>query len=127
MLMTFLDDLKIRTIVLGGGYVGRCLDGFYDTMLDTFGYDHIYMVPEIVAVSPLDITGRWGRNLITRSGKLNLLQLHRNLKTPDAYGKERTIPKLKHFYTYRFLKAKLARTEGASMNNDWNNDKRNDD
>jgi hypothetical protein len=127
VLMTFLEDLKVRTIVLGGGYVGRCLDGFYETILDAFGYSHIYMVPEIVAVSPLDIQGSWGRNLITRSGKLNLVRLHRNLKTQGAYDKDRTIPKLKHFYTYRFLKAKLARTEGASMNNDWNDDERNDD
>ncbi|NIT04264.1 hypothetical protein GTO10_05080, partial [Candidatus Saccharibacteria bacterium] len=114
MLMTFLDDLDIRTIVLGGGYVGRCLDGFYETMLDSFGYDHIYMVPEIVAVSPLDIKGYWGRNLITSSGKLNLVQLHKNLKNPEAYDKERTVPKLKHFYMYRFLKAKLARIEGSN-------------
>jgi hypothetical protein len=120
MLMTFLDDLDIRTIALGGGYVGRCLDGFYETMLDAFGYDHIYMVPEIVAVSPLDIKGSWGRNLITSSGKLNLVQLHRNLKNPEAYDKKRTVPKLKHFYMYRFLKAKLARTEGASMNDEDN-------
>jgi hypothetical protein len=127
MLMTFLGDLKIKTIVLGGGYLGRCLDGFYETMIDAFGYKHIYMVPEIVAVSPLDIQGTWGRNLITSSGKLNLARLHRNLKTQGAYDKNRTIPKLKHFYTYRFLKAKLARTEGASMNDDRNDDDRNND
>lgn len=126
MLITFLDDLDIRTIVLGGGYVGRCLDGFYENMLDSFGYDHIYMVPEIVAVSPVDIRGKWGRNLITSDGKLNLLQLHRNLKNPDAYDKQRTVPKLKHFYMYRFLKAKLARTEGASLNDEKDDDKDDD-
>jgi hypothetical protein len=116
MLMAFIEAVKIRTIAMGGGYVGRCLDGFYETMLDPFGYDRVYMVPEIVAVSPDDISGEWGANLLTRNGALNLPQFHRNLKTQGAYDKIRTIPKLKHFYMYRFLKAKMAREEGERLN-----------
>jgi hypothetical protein len=117
MLMDFLEETKIKTIVLGGGYVGRCLEGFYNTMIDAFGYNHIYMVPEIVAVSPTDIRGDWGANLLTKSGHLNLPRLHRNLLTDGAYDLDRTRPKLKHFYMYRFLKAKLAREDGERLNN----------
>jgi hypothetical protein len=128
VLMEFIEANEIRTIVLGGGYVGRCLEGLYESILDPFGYDHIYMVPEITAVSPDDIQGRWGNNLITRSGRLNLVQLHRNLRTDGAYDKVRTIPKLKHFYMYRFLKAKLAREEGERVSADsYSNDSYNED
>jgi len=116
VLMAFLEANDIETIAMGGGYVGRCLEGFYDSIIDAFGHGHIYQIPEIVAVSPDDIQGRWGNNLITQSGRLNLVQLHRNLLTDGAYNKVRTIPKLKHFYMYKFLKAKLARKEGERMN-----------
>jgi hypothetical protein len=69
MLGSFLDAAGVRTIRLGGGFLGKCLDNFYGSLRKRYAYDAISYVTEITSFSPADmVTDR--ASLITSTGKL---------------------------------------------------------
>lgn len=71
VLMQFLKAVEAKTIYLGGGFLGKCLDGFYGSLRTVFMPSEIYYVPEITAFSPVGmVTDRV--KLLTDSGKLSM-------------------------------------------------------
>lgn len=69
MLTAFLDQTGATTLLLGGGFLGKCLDNFYGSLRKHYSYDAISYVTEITAFSPADmVTDR--ASLITTGGKL---------------------------------------------------------
>ena len=55
LLGTFLDALDVRTLMLGGGFLGKCLDNFAGSLRRRYSHDAIWYVPELTVVSPSDI------------------------------------------------------------------------
>lgn len=71
VLLQFLHAVNAKTIYLGGGFLGKCLDGFFGSLRTVIPFENIYYVPELTAFSPADmVTDRV--NLLTKSGKLSI-------------------------------------------------------
>lgn len=103
MLMEFLKELEIKTVLLGGGYVGKCLDQFYGDLIMSFDYDNVYYVAEITQVSPENLNNKWGRYLLSKNGRIRIKEAAINLLLPDAYELNRAvIPKVKVLRRYSF-------------------------
>lgn len=96
----FVKELDIKTIVLGGGYIGRCLEGFYRSILDRFDTERVFIVPEIAAASPEDIKGKWGDGLLSGDGRIDAEVAAMNLRTPNAYEQQEILPRVKRFYVH---------------------------
>lgn len=55
-LYSFLRSVGADTVLVGGGYIGRCQDEFYAQMSTYLGSVAAYVVPELSAISPDDIS-----------------------------------------------------------------------
>lgn len=55
-LYRFLQGIKVRRVLIGGGYIGRCQREFYNSLTAYFEKSSTYLVPEISTISPDDIT-----------------------------------------------------------------------
>ncbi len=95
-LLKFLYAVRPKEILLGGGYVGRCLDDFYRDLEQHYGEDKLYIVPEISAVSPADMSEKMSSDVILRDGLIDVSKLALNvrenlLSRDDASVKTRNI------------------------------------
>ncbi|MGE5894293.1 MAG: hypothetical protein ACM34I_09585 [bacterium] len=70
MLLDFLSTAGARDVLLGGGYFGRCLSGFQMKMEKHTKRD-IYLVPELIQVSPEDLSLTLSLRLINSDGMLD--------------------------------------------------------
>ncbi|MEW6108832.1 MAG: hypothetical protein AB1632_06670 [Nitrospirota bacterium] len=56
MLLSFLGRAGAKSVLIGGGYVGRCQEEFYNYLSNySFAYNY-FIVPEISSFSPADIS-----------------------------------------------------------------------
>ena len=65
----FLEAVKVRKLLIGGGYIGRCQGELYGQIIDYCSPKEIYIVPEISSVSLEDISEREAVRMYT--GVLN--------------------------------------------------------
>jgi hypothetical protein len=71
VLVRFLEAVGTQRTFLGGGFLGKCLDGFFGSLRTRVPFEHIYYVPELTAYSPADmVTDRV--NLLTKTGRLSI-------------------------------------------------------
>jgi hypothetical protein len=94
-LMEFLLSVDAKTIYIGGGYIGRCLEDFYKLITQEFGPEDIYVVPELSDVSPRELTKKMAKTLLTPDGDINKVIATQNLIT-DVYNIQETSPRIKH-------------------------------
>lgn len=71
ILLNFLSTIGARDIRIGGGYFGRCLAGFQIRMEKNTKRE-IYIVPELIQLSPEDMGFLLARKLLNSDGTLNL-------------------------------------------------------
>lgn len=90
-LSSFLNEVGAKTIALGGGYVGKCLGASYIDIGTKFGFNNIYLVPEITAISPEDLNEPWIDGLLTKDGRLNIRVATLNLTRPNPYGTQQPL------------------------------------
>ncbi|MDP2168150.1 MAG: hypothetical protein Q8J64_07455 [Thermodesulfovibrionales bacterium] len=102
LLSDFLREIGARHILLGGGYIGRCLENFYMSITGSFGTNEVYVLPEIAAVSPRDLSDAWTGGLLTGEGRIDFKTAARNLKKPNAYGIQRIMPNVGRLSIYDF-------------------------
>src|SRR3990172_1541234 len=57
-LYRFLQDVNADTMMIGGGYIGRCQREFYDQLTNFFERTRTYIAPEISTISPDDVSER---------------------------------------------------------------------
>ncbi len=55
VLTGFLSAIEVKNIVIGGGYIGKCLDDFTKCLRKKIDLNNIYFAPEIVTISPLEM------------------------------------------------------------------------
>lgn len=91
LLMRFLISIDPDKILIGGSYVGRCLESFYTHFTDKFGEDGIFIIPEVSAISPRDLNKRFSKNLLEPDGSLNVAVATDYLKR-DVYDVQRSEP-----------------------------------
>jgi len=79
ILTSFLNEIGVKRVLLGGGYLGKCIDDFYESIRKTFKYEDVYFVTEISAISPNDMVSD-SINLLTKSGRINFRGVRKYLK-----------------------------------------------
>lgn len=57
-LYRFLQDVNADTVMIGGGYIGRCQREFYDQLTNFIDRTRMYIAPEISTLSPDDVSER---------------------------------------------------------------------
>lgn len=75
----FILAVGAKTVLLGGGYIGRCVEDFYVDFVEENGQDNVFVVPEISAVSPRELTGKVANSLMSPDGTINTANATKNL------------------------------------------------
>lgn len=101
VLKKFVNAVRPQRIIIGGGYIGRCLENFYRTI--TVPFNNVFVSPEISAASPQDLNNEWGNRLLTEDGKINAIVAFKNLDSFNAYGVQQYPPKIKLLKDLHFL------------------------
>ncbi len=70
-LRSFLSSVGVAKVLLGGGYVGKCLDNFYESLRAVYAYGDLAFVPELTTISPRD-TAADKLNYLRSDGRLNM-------------------------------------------------------
>lgn len=99
-LAAFLKAIDSQTVMIGGGFVGRCLEGFYGSLTKEFDKDRIYVMREVSALSADDLTEAKADNLITKTGRLNFSEIVRILRYDEAYQFLGSTTKNRRLYIY---------------------------
>jgi hypothetical protein len=97
-LIDFLSAVDPKRIMVGGGYIGRCLENFYVDITDEFGPTGIFMVPELSDMSPADLAKTSAQRFLTPEGGLNFSTVSEALKR-DAYRAQSVVPQIKDLKT----------------------------
>jgi hypothetical protein len=65
-LYQFLQTLNAKTVMIGGGYIGRCQREFYDQLTNYLDGSRAFIVPEISTISPEDVTDDEALKIVSR-------------------------------------------------------------
>jgi hypothetical protein len=90
-LLELLAKVNPKSILLGGSYLGRCLEDFYVTFTKLYGIDNVYVVPELSVLSPREIRPVFVKKLLQPDGSLNVAVATENIKR-NAYQVQERIP-----------------------------------
>lgn len=93
-LLKFLSAIKPQNILIGGGYLGRCLEDFWRT-LEPFYSERIYLVPELVAISPSDMGVFQAYGMLRSDGSVDIEKLTENIRNNNI-GRQDLQPRLKN-------------------------------
>ncbi len=93
-LLKFLSAIKPRNILIGGGYLGRCLEDFWRT-IEPFYSERIYLVPELVAISPSDMGVFQAYGMLRSDGTVDIEKLTENIRNNNI-GNQDIQPRLKN-------------------------------
>lgn len=92
-LQEFLLGVKAQRMLLAGSYLGRCVEDFYNTFTRDFGDMGVSLIPELTAVSPVDVPERGASMLIRKDGGLNVEAAAEYIKS-NAYGNLDKVPEI---------------------------------
>lgn len=93
-LMKFLLAVRAKEILVGGGYMGRCLEDFYKEIEQYYG-DRLYVVPEITSISPSDVSYGDASDLLLPDGAIDTARFSERLRT-HFMGNPETRPNIKN-------------------------------
>lgn len=96
MVSDFLNEIGAKRIFIGGGYLGKCLDDFYNSMRKRYSRDSVFIVPELSSISPSDIGPDALKFYI--KGKINFSALKKYARLTGATEEP---PKFKSLPLYR--------------------------
>jgi len=74
-LVRFLSAVVPQRILIGGGYMGRCVEDLYKDLTSIYSKDKVYIVPEITAWSPSDISSDQATALLNLDGTANIAMI----------------------------------------------------
>jgi hypothetical protein len=94
-LLRFLYAVKAKEILLGGGYIGRCLEDFYKDMEQYYSDDKLYLVPEITSTSPSDMSSGAASDVLDADGMVDVGKLSRSIQS-NSIGKQDITPRIKN-------------------------------
>ncbi len=93
-LMKLLIAVKAKEILVGGGYMGRCLEDFYKEMVQYYG-ERLYVVPEITAISPVDVSYGDASDVLLPDGTIDTVKFSQRLRT-QLTGSREVRPNMKN-------------------------------
>ncbi|MDA8168325.1 MAG: hypothetical protein M0Z59_01330 [Nitrospiraceae bacterium] len=92
-LIDFLAGVNPDRILIGGGYIGRCLENFYVSFTDDFGINGVYLVPELSDVSPSELNSSLASRLLAPNGDIDNIIASEAMKH-DVYRVQNIAPKV---------------------------------
>lgn len=92
-LIQFLAGTDAKQVLIGGGYVGRCLENFYVNLAEDYGTSGIYLVPELVDISPSDMNNKLAARLLEPDGTINSAKASESL-LKDVYNVQEVTPQI---------------------------------
>lgn len=69
VLTAFLSAAGAKKIKLGGGYIGKCLSNFYESIRTKYKNNDIYFILELSTISPVDM-GSESNKLLNKKGRI---------------------------------------------------------
>jgi hypothetical protein len=92
-LMEFLIAIDAKKILIGGGYVGRCIEDFYTLITQEYGSEGIFIVPELTDISPRELNNALARAMLNKEGELDT-DITTNIMRRDLYKVQEVIPEM---------------------------------
>lgn len=96
-LMEFLLSIKAEKIYVGGGYIGRCLEDFYNLITQEYGKEDIFVVPELSDISPRELSEKMAKGLL-KSDSLIDHEFATELMLEDSYKVQELIPQIENLH-----------------------------
>ncbi len=93
-LLKFLTAVRPKNILIGGGYLGRCVEDFWRT-LEPFYPDRLYLVPELIAISPSDMGMFQAYGMLRSDGTVDIEKLTEGIKN-NSIGNQEIQPRLEN-------------------------------
>ncbi len=90
-LLSFLQSVRPESILVGGSYYGRCVSAFYRRLRRKIDFIPSYMVADLVALSPSDISFSTALSLMKSDGRLDSERLTDYL-AKNKINRQRPIP-----------------------------------
>jgi len=97
-LFRFLETVQAKSILLGGGYVGRCIEDFYRMLGKNYDEDSLFIMPEISALAPSDMSARMYADVISPEGIVNINKLALNAREFASGGRNGRV-RTKNYYS----------------------------
>ncbi|MHB8882080.1 MAG: hypothetical protein ACYC69_11295 [Thermodesulfovibrionales bacterium] len=97
ILFRFLEAVQAKTILLGGGYIGRCIEDFYRMLGNNYDEDNLFIVPEISALSPSDMSASMYTDVVSPDGFVDINKLALNAREFVAGGRNGQ-SRIKNYY-----------------------------
>lgn len=94
-LLKFLYAIRAKEILVGGGYIGRCLEDFYKDVEQYYSEDRIFVVPEITSISPVDVSSDVASDMLSPDGTVDVTKLTANIKA-NVLGNQEIVPKTRN-------------------------------
>ncbi len=94
-IIKFLYAIRANSVMLGGGFIGRCLDEFYKDLQRNYGESKLFMVPELSSISPADISDSSAADIMKPDGTINISKLTRMIEE-NRIGRQDASPKLRN-------------------------------
>ncbi len=95
-LLRFLNAINPRSVLIGGAYLGRCVEDFYAN-LTRFMSDRVYVVPELITVASSDISIFQAMTLLRSDGTIDIRRLTQEIEN-NSIGDQGDTPKIKNLY-----------------------------
>ncbi|MDA8106800.1 MAG: hypothetical protein M0Z71_15660 [Nitrospiraceae bacterium] len=94
-LLKFLYEIKAKEVLIGGGFVGRCIEDFFKDIEQSFSDDRVFLVPEITAISPADVSSGVASDMLNSDGTINISKLSANIQG-NVVGNQEIIPRIRN-------------------------------
>ncbi|MBI5102199.1 MAG: hypothetical protein HZB33_10240 [Nitrospirae bacterium] len=72
---------RAKAVLVGGGFVGRCLDEFYTYFQRNYSENRLWLVPEISAISPSDVSNSAADTMLNPNGTINMAEFSQNINS----------------------------------------------
>jgi hypothetical protein len=84
-LATFIQAVNPKSILIGGGYLGRCVEDFYKGLTRTVRKENIAIAAEIISIGREDLR-YWNLADFLTDGKLNVVMIREIINSNDIRG-----------------------------------------
>ncbi len=92
-LVAFLDQVGVRAVFVGGGFIGRCQEDFYRDVTEKVKDSTVAVVAELSAVSPRDVNDWQALGLLGGTGRLRSRVAIQNIRR-NSYNRLERRPRV---------------------------------
>lgn len=98
-LAEFLKAAGVKNVLMGGGYLGKCVDNTYASVRKIFLHESVFFVPEVLAISPNDMAAD-ASQLLDERGRIKFGSIRKYLRIGSSTGEAPRFKRLTSFRAY---------------------------